>query len=375
MRKTLRTNLAYDDVKRRYYVSFCSEESGTRVRCTRTYPTLAEAERALARSAAADAPSEELTLARWLRCWLDECAAPRCAKTTLHGYESIVSAHLTPALGDVPLRSLCSAQLRQYYAALREQGLASNTVRKHHVLLHTALSEAVRRGLLEQNAAALVVPPAREVPRHRYYDAAQLSLLLRRSEGSSLAIVFRLAGCLGLRRSEICGLKWRNVDLAAGVLTVCEVRTAAGGEALEKAPKSRASMRRLSFRGNAELSALLACLYAEHLRRRAEADYNSAGYVAVTSAGKPFHPDDLCRRVSRFVREQGLPPVSLHGLRHSFASLANSCNVPVFSISRALGHSSTAVTSAVYLHLFDDTAFDLVARVATAVSAQESAPA
>ena len=99
--------------------------------------------------------------------------------------------------------------------------------------------------------------------------------------------------------------------------------------------------------------------------------YNPEGYVAVNEAGKPYQPDVLCQRIAQFIAAQGLPPISLHGLRHSFASVANSQNVPMFSISKALGHSSTSVTSAVYMHLFDDAVADVVSQVASAITGAE----
>ena len=182
----------------------------------------------------------------------------------------------------------------------------------------------------------------------------------------------KLAGCLGLRRSEICGLKWRNVDLKRGVLKICEVRTAVSGRALEKAPKSYASERRLAFGGNEDLESLLKRLHRDWERRRKQdPKYNPEGYVAVNEAGKPYQPDVLCRRIAQFIAAQGLPPISLHGLRHSFASVANSQNVPMFSISKALGHSSTSVTSAVYMHLFEDAVADVVSQVASAITGAE----
>lgn len=131
------------------------------------------------------------------------------------------------------------------------------------------------------------------------------------------------------------------------------------GRALEKAPKSYASERRLAFGGNEDLESLLKRLHRDWERRRKQdPKYNPEGYVAVNEAGKPYQPDVLCQRIAQFIAVQGLPPISLHGLRHSFASVANSQNVPMFSISKALGHSSTSVTSAVYMHLFDDAVGD-----------------
>ena len=120
------------------------------------------------------------------------------------------------------------------------------------------------------------------------------------------------------------------------------------------------------------LAALLRRLYRDWERRRKQdPKYNPEGYVAVNEAGKPYQPDVLCQRIAQFIAVQGLPPISLHGLRHSFASVANSQNVPMFSISKALGHSSTSVTSVVYMHLFDDAVADVVSQVASAITGAE----
>ena len=358
MRKTLKRNLAYDDRNHLYYVSlYYDGENGRRVRRTRTYQTMEQAEQVIADYRRAQllggkSAPRDVSMEDWLRYWMREIITPNCAETTRHGYENILYTHMIPTLGKVYVQELTAMRVQQYYGELRKKGLANNTIRKHHVLLHAALGAAVRQGIVRDNVADLVTPPAHEAPRHRFYDSSQLRKLFCASEGSQLEIAVKLAGCLGLRRSEICGLKWRNVDLERGVLTICEVRTAVSGRALEKAPKSYASERRLAFRGSEDLEALLHRLHREWEQRRKEnAAYNPEGYVAVNKAGKPYQPDILCRRIAQFIAEQGLPPISLHGLRHSFASVANSQNVPMFSISKALGHSSTSVTSAVYMHL------------------------
>ena len=156
---------------------------------------------------------------------------------------------MIPSLGRLYVQDLTPVRVQQYYGELRRKSLANNTIRKHHVLLHAALGAAVRQGIVGANVTCLVTPPTREAPQHRFCDSSQLRMLFCASEGTPLEVAVKLAGCLGLRRSEICGLKWRNVDLKRGVLTVCEVRTAVSGRALEKAPKSYASEQRLAFGG------------------------------------------------------------------------------------------------------------------------------
>lgn len=255
MRKTLKRNLAYDDRNHLYYVSlYYDGENGRRVRRTRTYQTMEQAEQVIADYRRAQllggkSAPRDVSMEDWLRYWMREIITPNCAETTRHGYENILYTHMIPTLGKEYVQELTAMRVQQYYGELRKKGLANNTIRKHHVL-------------------------------HRLHR------------------------------------EWEQ-------------------------------------------------------RRKENAAYNPEGYVAVNKAGKPYQPDILCRRIAQFIAEQGLPPISLHGLRHSFASVANSQNVPMFSISKALGHSSTSVTSAVYMHLFDDAVADVVSQVARAITGKE----
>ena len=135
----------------------------------------------------------------------------------------------------------------------------------------------------------------------------------------------------GMRRSEICGLKWDNVDFQQDVLYICEARTAANGVAVDKGPKSVSSVRRLSFAGNEDLRELLRRMDSTNRSRRERLgeDYNPHGFVVTHGRGQPYAPDYLSGHFTKFVRQCQLPPCTLHGLRHSFASIANQQKVPM----------------------------------------------
>ena len=181
MRKSIKRNLAYDDQKDLYYVTvhYGMRPDGSRDRCVRTFRCLDDAESTLTeflrlRALKRTRHGGEVILADWLEVWLRDFICPNREKTTVHGYENIIRLHLVPALGEVKLPELQPAQLQRYYAERLEKGLSHNTVRKHHVLLHTALEAAVRQGLLRENVTRYVTPPAKVMPSHRYYDPAQL---------------------------------------------------------------------------------------------------------------------------------------------------------------------------------------------------------
>ena len=164
MRKSIKRNLAYDDQKDLYYVTmhYGMRPDGSRDRCVRTFHCLDDAESTLTeflrlRALKRTRHGGEVILADWLEVWLRDFICPNREKTTVHGYENIIRLHLVPALGEVKLPELQPAQLQRYYAELLEKGLSHNTVRKHHVLLHTALEAAVRQGLLRSQDPVIII--------------------------------------------------------------------------------------------------------------------------------------------------------------------------------------------------------------------------
>ncbi len=375
-RKTIMTNIAYDTKRRSFYVTMRSKPlaDGSTKRMVRCYPTLEQAVQALedhtaGRKLAEGKAGDELTVGQWLRYWLEQVIRPSCSASTTHGYTMIVRNHLAPALGRVRLAELTATQIQQYLNGKREEGLCSNTVRKHHGVLHNALEHARRQELVTRNVVEQATPPASTRPVHHYYDSDTMSQLFEALAGTSMEPVVKLAGYLGLRRSEICGLKWSHVDREAKVITVAEARTAVNGRSVDKGTKNSSSVRRLGYCGLTDLEELMERLWQQRLKEKAALGkgYVDRDFVLCHSGGQPYQPDYLSNRLQRVLERKGLPYVTLHGLRHSFASIAHSRNVPLFGISRALGHSNTATTTQIYMHLFDETHLSVVQEVGKAI--------
>ena len=358
-RKTIQKNLAYDTERQLYYAVF--RQDGRRY--TRTYRTREEAQAALEGNSCADRrlPGKDCTLGEWLTFWLEEVVARDRAESTLYAYRNMARCHVLPALGRIPLAELTPLRIQGYLYEKMNQGLSPNTVIKHYVMLTTALGMAVRLEMLERSPMDRVTPPKKKEARFSFYSPEQLQLLFSAVSGTMMELPVKLAAYLGLRRSEICGLRWENVDLEAGLLSIREVRTEVGGSVVLKSPKTRTSARRLGITGLQDLQQVLRRAWE---RRRSD---DPKEWVVLRQDGTPPKPDQLTRDLLTVVRRQGLPKISLHGLRHSFASVANSQGVPMFDISRTLGHSSMTVTSNIYTPLFDDTEAQALAAVARAI--------
>ena len=357
-RKTIQKNLAYDSERRLYYATF--HRDGRRY--TRTYHSEPEALEALdAQSNSAPQAQKDYTLGQWLSYWLEEVVARDRAESTIYCYRNIIRCHVVPALGSVPLSQLTPLRIQTYLHEKMDQGLCPNTVHKHYVLLTTALGLAAWLELLQRSPMDRVSAPKLQETRYTFYTPAQLQSLFSAVAGTMLELPVKLAAYLGLRRSEICGLRWEHVDLDQGILSVQEVRTEVGGRVVLKEPKTRTSVRRLGIAGLKDLQGVLRTIRSQRPQAAPE------DWVVLRQDGTPPMPDQLTRDLLTVVRRCGLPHITLHGLRHSFASVANSQGVPMHDISRTLGHSSIAVTSNIYTHLFDDTASQTLAVVARAI--------
>ena len=375
-RKTILPNIAYDTQRRSYYVTIRRPAAPGEApkRTVQCYPTLELAIQALDRRGGMDLLNrgedlEKLTLGQWLTYWLEQIIKPSRSASTVHGYHMIIRNHLSPGLGTIHLNKLTAAQVQQYLNRMQAKGLCTNTVRKHYMVLHNALEHARKQELILRNVSEHVILPSASDPTHHFYDSETMAKLFEILAGTSMEPVVKLAGYLGLRRSEICGLKWNHVDLEQKVITIAEARTTVNGRPVNKSTKNRSSIRRLGYAGLADIEELMERLWRQRLEEveRLGDEYEDGGYVICHNGGRPYQADYLSNRLQRVLSKTELPYVTLHGLRHSFASIANSQNVPLFGISRALGHSTTSTTTRIYMHLFDDTHLSVVQAVGEAV--------
>ena len=240
-RKTIQKNLAYDTERQLYYAVF--RQDGRRY--TRTYRTREEAQAALEGNSCADRrlPGKDCTLGEWLTFWLEEVVARDRAESTLYAYRNMARCHVLPALGRIPLAELTPLRIQGYLYEKMNQGLSPNTVIKHYVMLTTALGMAVRLEMLERSPMDRVTPPKKKEARFSFYSPEQLQLLFSAVSGTMMELPVKLAAYLGLRRSEICGLRWSSVDFELRKLHIKEARTAAGAEIVQKETKNRSSNR------------------------------------------------------------------------------------------------------------------------------------
>ena len=298
-----------------------------------------------------------MTLSEWLDQWLDRRMAGTVRGDTLDGYRRDLDNHVKPRLGQKQLTKITPADLKDLYAHLLENGrlskgrdegngLAPATVRGIHTTLHHALKTAVEEGLLPVNPADEVTPP--KLPRNPkgILNNDQLDALMAAIRQDPLwHDFFYTELTTGLRRGELCGLKWKDFDGETGTLKICRtIHIKKGGGLSEGDTKTYAGTRTI----------LLPHSTAQLLRERKRAALTEWIFPDPLKPENPTHPSSAYRRLKKILSESGLPAIRFHDLRHTFATHALAGGVDAKTLSGILGHTKASFTLDTYAHVTGD---------------------
>lgn len=312
-----------------------------------------------------------LTVEAWLKRWLDDYVDPsRRAPATKATYRSLVSTHLLPALGQKRLVDLNQEDVSALFREMAKTRRQS-TIQQTKVVLTCALAAAMQNDLILRNVASLApAPRAQKATKTvRPLTDEQRVALFKAAEGHPLRALLVLAAALGLRRGELLGLQWRDLDETPGVLHVRRqvVRGLARQPLSVQAPKA-SSGRSLQLPG--QVIDLLTDYRAVQEAQWPDRDWNRAGWLFPNEAGGPRDPSNVNRVFTSLYRRAGIEQRGLHLLRHTAGTKAYEAGVDMKTVMEMFGHKTLAVTdkyvtSTPALHeraakLIDGTLMDLV---------------
>ncbi|MGO4349288.1 tyrosine-type recombinase/integrase [Paenibacillus sp. MCAF9] len=349
--------------KHRVTLELGMNEKGKRERDYKTFDTLKEAEEYLNefkynKQRNMIVQLKDMTTAEFMEHWLENYVKYRCEETTIYGYSNIIRNHFVPYFGNIKLRDLLTPHIQRYYNKylMDEKKLSPITVHKHHAVISNALKFATEQELVYRNVATAVsLPKIKKKFKGKSYTREQLNTLLDAVVNTNLELPVYLGVFLGLRRSEIAGLKWKFVDLNRMVLNIEKVRTSAGKRVIEKDPKSEESKRGLGIEDRL-LEVLL-----KHKDRQGYfkgllgKDYHDSDYVWTRDDGKPYRVNTLSDQFKVFLRKHEFPPIRFHDLRHTYCSILFDEGVRIDIISELLGHSTIETTRRIYKHKLSET--------------------
>ena len=316
--------------------------------------------------------AEILTLGDWMDRWLESYAKPTVKLSTYCSYEQYIRSHIKPQIGALYLNTLRVDDLQDFFNERGQNGnvkgpggLSPKTLTNMRNLLHMALDQAVKNKLIKENPIEGVRLPKNVQREMRVLSREEQDRLIKAArqapEPAAFGIIFDLF--TGLRLGELCGLRWKNVDMEQGLFRVCETRnrlpnhddSIVASTTVETVSSTKTDHSRRTVYLLDELFQDLK--YYKEIQDSIAAEYpgyNQEGYVFCQKNGQPYEPRTYQDLFKRCVRQAGIRDTNFHALRHTFATRSLEQGMDVVTLSRLLGHANPSITMDKYGHALDD---------------------
>jgi integrase len=316
--------------------------------------------------------AEQQTLQAYLEQWLEHSVKLTIRPRSYERYEGIVRLHIVPILGKMKLQALTPQHIQMLQAQKAQEGLSSTTVAAIHGVLHKALKDAVKLGLVARNVCDAISPPRKHHKEISPLTADQVRMLLETAKGHPQEALFVLALATGMRRGELLGLKWQDINFTTGMLyvrrTLSRLPTQMGRERgdlyIEAEPKTKNSRRSIALARFALESLEQHRKRQEEMKERAGGYWKDNDYVFCDEHGEHLDPGyGALVQLKLLLKKAGLPDIRFHDLRHSAATLLLSMGVHPKIVQEMLGHSEISMTMDIYSHVLPTMQREAVSRL------------
>ena len=297
--------------------------------------------------------AEKYTLGQWMEIWCEKYARIKVRPSFHATYRGYLDNHILPNIGNIPLNRLTTLDIQKFYKKLLEcgrvvraeskgqpRGLSAKTVRNLHQILSSALDLAVQQRLIPSNPAAGCALPRAERQEIRTLTTDQLNAFFREAKASGVLELYYLDLATGLRRGELLGLRWEDIDWQHRELHIRRQLARVGGKVTEAPLKTKNAYHTLPL--GEDTIGILA---------QQKEKVGTSPWVFPGPAGGPLSPDSVLHMLHRVLERAGLPRLRFHDLRHTFATLALQNGIDVKTVSGMLGHYSAGFTLDTYAHV------------------------
>ena len=305
---------------------------------------------AIEKSAVRPVSMEHYTVGQWLDAWMENYAELQVRPSSYKTYQGFIENHIRPALGDILLDKLTAMDLQRLYKHLLEsgrvecaesrnkpKGLSVKTVRNINQMISSALNCAVEQRLIPANPTKGCVLPKLEKKEMKILPPESLGTFFEEARRSGVFELYYIDLATGLRRGELLGLKWNDIDLDKGIIHVRRQILRQNGRVVEAPLKTKNSYRNIAIGADA----------IEVLKGMKQKDE----YIFPSPFGGPMSPDSVLHMLQRVLKRAGLERIRFHDLRHTFSVLALQNGVDVKTLSSMLGHYSAGFTLDTYAHV------------------------
>lgn len=292
----------------------------------------------------------KLTTSEYLKKWHEDYCKNKLASSTCENYWIILDKHLIPALGAIPLSKLKPLHIQDYYAKALSKGLSLRSVQYHHAILRKALQQAVKWKLIPYNPADGAESPRPQRKEQNVLPAEKVNEFLERISGDPFYPLIYTALWTGMRRGELLGLRWRDVDLKGKSINVVQSLRWVAGECRFEDVKTEKSRRNIPIPD--ALVTFLKKLRKEQaeIKLRQE-NYQDYGLVFCRPDGAPWCPSTITHHFHDLAKNAGFPDLRFHDLRHTHATLLLKQGVHPKVVQERLGHASITTTMDIYSHV------------------------
>ena len=302
------------------------------------------------------------SVAEWLDEWIN-LYLPNVEETTRVGYKTKLRCYIKPAIGDIQICSLRADHVQKMVNDMLARGLAPKNIRDTFNNINAAMKKAVVLRYIPYNPCEGVVLPKLKKYRAKVYDNQMIHTLLDTSEGTDMYLPILLGVTVGLRRGEMLALRWDDIDFKTNTIKVRWKMVNGENGIIIKAPKSEAGIRDIKV--GDEVMAELKKGRTQYMTDMISNSsiFQNLNFVIRQEDGSPLHPDSMTRKWSRFLKDNDLPHIRLHDLRHSNATALIQAGVNPRVVQQRLGHSDVNITLNTYTHVLPEMDIDAAAKL------------
>ena len=292
-----------------------------------------------------------ITVQQWVEEYINLYVKPTVSITTLVGYKNKINCYIIPELGKIKLTELKAKHVQGMVNKMLEKGLSPKSIREAYNLINAPMKKAVVLRKIKMNPCDGISLPKNKKPQFQVYDTETMQRALECAKGTDMYIVLYLLFNTGLRRGELLALRWENVDLVNGVISVKENMVRGENGYVIKSPKTESGIRDIHI--GDDLVAELRKEKAQYARDMLDygVGFNTNGFVVRKKNGDPICPDSMTQKWERFVERYDLPKIRLHDTRHSNATALIEAGVSPKVVQERLGHTDISMTLNTYTHV------------------------
>lgn len=316
----------------------------------------------------------KITISEWIDTWLEVYIIPNVSPTTLSRYQGMIKRYIKPIIGHMQVQQLNTLAVQAWVNGLKispssGKPMAAATVKHAYHVLKGSMDKAVLAGIIPRSPCVGIMLPKGQKKAAIIYDEEQIKQLISAAKGTEMELVIDMELCLGLRRGELLGLWWQDIDWDKKQIHIIRNRVVVNGKSVVKEPKTENSIRTIDMPDQLVQKLKLHQWACRANQQKLGAAYMQTDYIIVHPDGKPIYPEYLSQMLTKLQKKADLPQCRFHDLRHLCATIMLLQGVNVKVAQERLGHKDITTTMNIYSHVLPSSAREAAEKIGSLVFA------